>query len=297
MVAEFGGAETTDALFIAQLKEIAEQAQSSAHLQKWPPNLRGSPNVVVRSALFTVRRGARQQCNDIPIFVLGDDVTIFFSGEELRTEDEDVFNELLHRARGQSLHEPIEFSTYNLLHALLWPSNPEYYRRLPTHLERLHKGVLRVDSARRKCWLSLNLVRKLAWKNCPEGRGGIWQVWLEPEIRRLFWHNDFTLVPAADRMRLGPIAKRLMGFFGSHRRPHAMKVDAFRQLCGSKTQAKRKWRQLLQRALSELVEVGYLKKFQIDAGDRVRVTRVDRHALRFETRQVTQPSNLLPLIR
>jgi hypothetical protein len=76
-----------------------------------------------------------------------------------------------------------------------------------------------------------------------------------------------------------------------------MKVDAFRQLCGSKTQAKGKWRQLLRRALSELVEVGYLKKFQIDAGDLVRVTRVDRRALRFETRQETQPSNLLPLIR
>ena len=77
-------------------------------LPLWPNDLRGIPNAFARSALFNVanaRKGERSNVKRLEIAALRG-ISITYTGEELRQDDEDVFLQLLHIARDTELGQP-----------------------------------------------------------------------------------------------------------------------------------------------------------------------------------------------
>ncbi|MEN3294792.1 MAG: hypothetical protein V7642_4045, partial [Burkholderiales bacterium] len=69
-----------------------EEAFNIVQLPLWENQVRGLPNPLARSALFTVARQnePRQHLKERPITSVKG-VEIFYTGEELRQDDEDVF--------------------------------------------------------------------------------------------------------------------------------------------------------------------------------------------------------------
>lgn len=256
-----------------EVAAFAEKVRNStpSQLEIWPDEFRALPNESARSALFTVRRGARRYCEGITIAVLGEG-EIKYRGQELRTDDEDVWLQILHLARLQPLEEWVEFSPYAVLKALGWQTNGTYYKRLRTSLERMQATALQATSKRLAKTVSVSLIRKF---ECEEEGKPLekWRVWIERDMRQLFGSHNFTQLQWETRKRLSPIGKRLMDYFGSHREPFPVKVEKLRDLCGSETAVMAKWRQLVRVALEELKGSGFLLDWSIDGHDRVCVRR------------------------
>lgn len=256
-----------------EVAALADKVRSArpAQLEIWPEEFRAQPNESARSALFTVRRGKRRYYEGESIVVLGGG-ELRYRGQELRTDDEDVWLQITHLARVQPLEEWVKFSPYSILKAIGWPTNGIHYKRLRVHLERLQATVLMVTSKRLGVTVSISLVRR--FECVAEGKPlERWRVWLEREMRMLFGSHSFTQLEWERRKALTPIAKRLMDFFSSHREPWPVKVDKLREMCGSETKTLTKWRQQVDQALNQLVQVGFLADWKMDQHDRACVKR------------------------
>jgi hypothetical protein len=266
---------------VEESHDTSEQADEAStakgvvvHLPLWSGHQRGIPNEVVRSALFSVgnRRMKRTYQDGSEISVIGTG-RIRYRGEELRQDDEDVWLQVLHLARRQPLGEWVEFSAYGMLRELGWPPNGGSYQRLRECLERMQSTTLSVYSERLKEGFSVSLIRKFRWKSAKRGCPERWQVFIEPEMKELFGDLHYTRIEWEQRAKLGPLAKWLHGLYASHGRPYPIRLETIRDGCGSQTRELRFFKQKLKAALRELVAVGLLKEWRIDADDVIHVLR------------------------
>ena len=245
----------------------------------WPEPTRGLPNTIARSALFTVRyRNSRRRHLKGHVVAALSGITITYTGEELRQDDETVMLQLLHLARLQPLGEPVTFTPYSFLRSIRWPtSGRNHYDRLAACIDRLNATGINVAS--RTIRYGGSLVRKFSYMDDETGeRLPQWTVWLEPEIIRLFGADDYSRLHWEQRLQLKkPVSQWLHSFYAGHREPHALKVTTIMQLCGSSTRSVSSFRGALRRALDDLVRVGFLVEWRIDDDDLVHVVKADNN--------------------
>lgn len=100
---------------------------------------------MARSALFCVgsRKPRRQMKNEVIASL--EEATIRYTGAELRQDDEDVFLQLCHLARGRPVDDMIEFSAYAMLKSLGWGHSSKAYQRLRDCIDRLKANALKVS--------------------------------------------------------------------------------------------------------------------------------------------------------
>ena len=252
-------------------------------LPLWHDKVRGLPNPIARSSLFTVgnQNQPRQFFKTHRSIVSLAGFTLSFRGEELRQEDEDVFLQLTHLARNHVLGERVEFTAYSILKELGWKRSAEGYARLRLTLDRLQGAGLRVVSDNNSGGYQGALVRKFAWKDDSDTPLSHWAVWLEPEIVKLFGPNGYTQVWWAQRLRLrSALAKYLHGYYGTHEEPYPMKVETLRALTGSRTQRLGDFRKAIRVALEQLVKECFLDRWHIDGNDLVHVVRSPKNKMK-----------------
>lgn len=272
---EADGAREKNLDKVAKLRERAKVSEPSSvdavimQLPLWQESVRGLPNALARSALFTAanRSIEREQYKSRRIAAVRG-IEILYSGEELRQEDGDVFLQIVHLARQQPLGEIVEFSGYGLLKELGWSPSKGSYVRLRECIDRLSTTTVKVktDSAQlRDKGFGGSLIRKFEWDaDAARGTSQRWRVWLEPEIIYLFHENTYTKIDWKQRLKLPPLAKWLHQFYFSHRDPLGYKVGTLRELCGSRIAVLAKFRYKLREALDLLIEVGFLVSYHID---------------------------------
>lgn len=253
----------------------------ASQLPLWHEKVRGLPNPIARSSLFTVGNQ-----NEPRVFYKSHKTIqtlagclITYKGEELRQDDEDVFLQLVHLARNHVLGERVEFTAYSFLKELGWKKSAEGYARLRCTLDRLQGTGLRVTGEVIGGGFQGALVRKFAWKDDAENPLPRWVVFLEPEIIQLFAPNSYTQVWWEQRLRLkSSLAKYLHAYYATHEQPYPMKVETLRGLTGSRTSRLTDFRKALRKSLDQLVKERFLDSWQIDAGDLVHVIRSSRSA-------------------
>ncbi|WP_087660447.1 plasmid replication initiator TrfA [Caballeronia terrestris] len=254
-------------------------AATLTQIPLWPPNVRGMPNSLARSALFNVNKASapREHYRGKEIASV-DGTTITLKGEELRQDDADVFLEILHLARDTQLSERVEFTGYAMLKLLGWDTSSKGYARLVTTIERLQQSTVNVKFDGNKKGFQGQLVRKFLWRDGAEtGTDGKtrWTAYIEPEIASLFSHDDYTRLAREQRQRLkSELSKWLHSYYHTHAVPFSHKVAFIHQQCGSQTKALSHFRVNLKKALEELVRLGFLVSWRIDATDLVHVVRV-----------------------
>lgn len=251
----------------AQAKNRQSQKETAKvlYLPMWADLHRGSPNEIVRSALFNVRNRniKRRYLEDEPIVVFGDG-EITYRGQELRQDDEDVWLQLLHLVKLKPLGEWAEFTPYAMLKALSWPTNGGGYQRLRSCLSRLQATAVRIYSKRLGKGISLSLVKEFTWEDDEGGRLERWRVQISRDISQLFGEPYYSLLEWEQRKKLGPLAKWLHGFYASHQEPYPLKIETLQEVCGSEMAAATDFKKKLRRALNELKEVGFLKFWRIE---------------------------------
>lgn len=242
----------------------------SPQLPLWPKDMRGLPNVFARSALFGVanlRKGERQNFKRRTIAALKG-ITLVYTGEELRQDDEDVFLQILHIGRLQPLGTEVRFTAYSLLGELGWTRNSGSYKRLTDCLDRMTASSLAVTvegpNGGRENFTG-SLVRSFRWKESASGESlREWKILLEKEIISLFNPESYSRLDWKVRLKLPPLAKWLHTFYHSHERPFPYKVETFHVLTASGTAELRMFRHKLKKALALLVEHGFFVSASVD---------------------------------
>ena len=87
-------------------------------LPLWPEPKRGTPNAVLRGALFAAVHKDRQYMHRQELIAAQDGITIRYTGEQLDQADLDVWEQTLHLARTQALGTECYFTAHGFLKAL-----------------------------------------------------------------------------------------------------------------------------------------------------------------------------------
>lgn len=246
-------------------------------LPVWPETERRFPNELLRSALFNARHKTipRKFFKEEEIVVMFEG-KITYQGEELRQDDLIVWLQLIHLARKQPVGKAVEFTPYSFCKAINWAVNGHNYERLRECLRRMQTTSLSVYSKRLKRGVSLSMIPIFEWQDNKNNALKKYQVQLAPKLVELFQGVHFTQFEWEQRLKLPVgIATWLHGYYASHREPFPIKIVTIVEGSGISTKRERKAKELIERALEELKQVGFLKSWKI-VGDLVHVERSPR---------------------
>lgn len=260
----------------------AKLAATMMQLPLWPDELRRlpdafrcMPNEIFRSALFNARNRnlARTYFKHSKILVIGEGL-ITFTGEELRQDDETVWLQLIHLVKKFPPDHAVEFTPYSFCKAIRWSIDGNSYKRLRGCLDRMQATSLAVVSKRLKEGVSLSMIPIFAWKDNETGRAlRRYRVQVAPQLAKLFGDVHYTRIEWEQRLALPVgIATWLHGYLASHRNPYAIKIATIKSGAGMTTERASKVRELIEKALEELKNVGFLERGDI-VGELVYVKR------------------------
>lgn len=239
-------------------QEMKDLQLSLFDIAPWPDNMRALPNDYARSALFTVRnkRVPRSALQNHPIYSVNKNVTITYTGVELRAEDDElVWQQVLDYSKRSPLGEPIAFTFYELCKDLGWSINGRYYKKAEECLSRLQASSMSVSSERIGWLESLSLIHR--FRILERGtRSSRCEVMIDEEIIVLFAGDHYSKFMWEKYRKLSPTARRVFDYFVSHKEPYPLKLETFRLMCGSESIRPKKWREQVGAACDELCESG-----------------------------------------
>lgn len=230
----------------------------------WDESQRAMPVAFARGALFrAAAKGERKRIDGQIAAAPG--ISVKYTGEELRTDDEEVLMHLLHCLRGRSLRDPEQLKVQKYRHEWLRDLerniSASYYKALERSFDRLAEGTLKVTyrnpSTGKVYKVTQSVVRKVAIAD-REGPGARYTIWVEPEILQFFSDSeDYYQVTWQDRVRLGrPLSKWLHSTLQSLRLPVVeqieLKVADVYKLSGSEAASLTNFKQILRRCLEEM---------------------------------------------
>lgn len=242
-------------------EQIRVQQFSLFDLAPWGDDMRAMPNDLARAALFTTRnkkvpREVRQQH---VIFHVNKDVRITYTGIELRADDDElVWQQVLECAKRSPIGTPVSFTFYELCTELGWPINGRYYDKAEACLTRLQATAMQFSSGRIGRLESVSLIHRFRVLDRGKKTSRC-QVEIDDEMVMLFAGDHYSKFVWEKYRELSPTARRMFDYFASHKEPFPLKLETFRQMCGSDSARLKKWREQSCQACEELSESGLIK--------------------------------------
>lgn len=217
-------------------------------LTGWPDEVRGVPNITLRSALFGSSRSSSKAFLQRAEIYTQKPTQMRYTGPRLDQGDLDVWITLLHIARRKQMGKSFKTSAYELLKLQGKTDAGNNRKTLYKRLFRLAAGTLELsakhhsytgglidsihrDDQERKLVITLNL-----------------------ELSYLFGPNDFTRIDWSVRRALNskPLAQWLHGYFSTHAEPFPVSVETLSVMAGSLDASAASREQNLRRALDML---------------------------------------------
>lgn len=229
--------------------------------------LRSIPNDFARSSLFTARspKDDRVVMMNKELYSYSNTVVIMFSGIELRTyDDEIVWMQIINYAKSVQLGEAFELSLTELLESVGWPRNGTYYQKARDCITRLRANEILV---RNKTAFgtsgSMSLIHDYSTVNDKHGMPITYRITIHPNLIYLFAGHTFTNHLWAIYRKLSPVARRLADYVNSHKEPHPLALDVFRQICASNNKNARSWRSVVAKACKDIKEAKIVENAEI----------------------------------
>lgn len=240
---------------------------SAPTIPLWGEMLRGIPNALARSALFSCARPGDRRMYKGRVLSSLSNLEIQYTGEELLQRDADVWYHIIHLGRMVAAGDPVIIHARQTIGALGWSYSQRSYRDLADSIRRQQAcGVYIIDTGtegRRHVYQG-SLLTQMLGIDGGEGTDGTYAVGLDPQILNLFGPSSYTLVSLTQRMKLAPLGKWLHSFYSTHALPHPIKVTTLLNLCGSTMRTLFHFRAELKAALDDLISVGFLESWSLD---------------------------------
>lgn len=248
--------------------EMREAQLSLFDVAPWADHMRALPNDYARSSLFTVRnkRAPRYALQNHPVYSLGNDVNITYTGVELRAEDDElVWQQVMEYSKRSPVGEPIHFTFYELCKDLGWSINGRYYKKAEECLSRLQASAMQFESKRIGRLESLSLISRFRVLDRGK-RTSKCEVMIDEEMVVLFAGDYYSRFIWDKYRELSPTARRMFDYFSSHKHPFPLKLETFRLMCGSESTRPKKWREQVGSACGELSESGLVASAWVSDG-------------------------------
>lgn len=231
------------------VKEVGKKL-AQLMLPFWSDEVRAEANVLIRSALFAATKTSaeRQMVKNKEIAAL-DGIKICYTGQELNQYDAEVFEEVLHVAREQSLGTECVTTAYALLKALGVDDCGDSRDALWASIRRMVECSI---DARKGKGRMVGHLFDLAEKDDATGH---YRIRVSPDIARIF-AKDVTYLPRKllSAIRTSPNASWLCRFFLSHQNPLSYGYETLRVLSGSTDKNPRKAKYATKRALQKIAD-------------------------------------------
>lgn len=228
-------------------------------LPVWSNSSRGVPNIILRSALFAAIQGKDRRFIKDEMIAAYSGIEIKFRGEQLDQMDLDVFEHCMHLAKEQKAGKRCYFTAHAFLKAIGRSTGGEQHEWLKTTFLRLTGAVLDVRTPSGKVYFG-----SLIEGGCRDETTGEYEIWINSKLLKLY-EAGWTKTDWIQRTKLSrkPLAMWLHGFYSTHSKPVPIRPETIHKLCGSKNSNLSRFKTHLQKALSDLVECGALKKWEI----------------------------------
>ena len=241
----------------------------------WDESRRGVPNPFIRGGLFTTRKSAQRfEFKGEQIASLSN-ITVLYSGEELRQDDLSVWMAIVTLAKNKNLDRPIYFTAYSLIKDMGWRIHVASYARLKSSIERMKMTSMKISMNQGRGAYAGSLIRDYAFDALDDSGHEKWMVRLEPNIANLFVQDSTTLLEWEQRKCIGSRATLtlwLHTFYSSHREPIPYQIAKLHELCKSEEKRMSNFKMRVRESLEKLIEVGLLESYAI-TNDVVKVVR------------------------
>jgi hypothetical protein len=237
-----------------------KKKQPQLQLNLWSDSVRGVPNAVLRSALFSViRQGKRKSIFKEKLASSGN-ITVIFTGFKLDQADLDVWQRVIHLSK-EKLGQQVIFTANSFLSDINRAASGASYKWLKDSLTRLQSAVVEIKDG------SKTFSGQLIHNYYVDEQTKKIVVQLNPQLSFLLGNDQWTGLDWKQRKKLlgKPLALWLHSFYSSHSEPFEYKIETIWQLCGSETIELFKFKQNLSDALKDLSEAtGWLCKIEND---------------------------------
>jgi len=261
-----------------ELRKKIREFEQIPLLPDWPKKTRGVPNFCLRSALFGVFKRGRRRAVKGEIITAIKSISIRYTGWRLDQGDFDVMAQILHLQNHhleRTQENYIRFEIKTFLRAIGRQPGKSGREWLKDCIRRLTATAveINVDTNNRimdgKYIYAGSLVDEFYYNH----REQTYFVKINPKLATLF-DAGWTRLQWQQRLHLKTgLAKWLHGFYASHREPFPLKIITLKQLCGSDYKRLVDYRRNLRKAMDELIKVGAIQKWEIDAKDKLHVQR------------------------
>lgn len=234
-----------------------------------PNGKRNMPNDIARSSLFVAKAkdSTRAIIKRQTMFHLHKDISIVYTGEELRADDDElVWMEILNISQTVKLGDPFEFNIVDLIKSIGWSRNGHYYDKVRQCLSRLKATEVLFNNAKKYGVSgSFSLIQRYDVINDDQAVPTHYRMYLDPEIVFLFVSKNYSLHEWDVYRKLSPVARRLADYTQSHKTPNPLDITDFHALCGSENKNLRSWSQRVKKAIGELSEAGIIANGSINS--------------------------------
>jgi len=237
------------------------QTAEIIQLPLWGDTVRGTPNVLLRGALFSAIQSKDRKYMKREVLATVGELKIIYTGEQLNQTDLNVWEQAVHLARLHPLGNLCHFTAHSFLKSLGRSTGGDQHEQLKYEISRLSATDVAISYKEREYSGSL-VVDKTS-----DDETKRYVLQLNPKILKL-WRSGWTAVDWDQRLKLKrkPLALWLHGFYASHAKPYSMKVETLQKLSGSRNKDIYDFQKKLSIALSELVKIGAIKDFEIKDG-------------------------------
>lgn len=228
--------------------EPEQKQEIQPQLPMWGERVRGVPNSVLRSALFTAtKRGKRQYFEGVQIASV-DGIKVLFTGPRLDQADLDVWEQCLHIARTSALGVRISFTAHGFLKAIGRNTSGANHDWLKGAFRRLSTSLVELVDGKRAYWGTLISHGER------NDETGYFELELNPKIASLYNDDGWTGQDWEQRQRLQgkPLALWLHGFYSTHSHPFDYKIETLWKLCGSEAKELKEYKRTLSENLPHL---------------------------------------------
>ncbi|WP_226439827.1 plasmid replication initiator TrfA [Pseudomonas syringae] len=236
-------------------------------LTSWPDEVRGVPNITLRSALFGSSRSASNAFLQRAEIYTQRPTQMRYTGPRLDQGDLDVWITLLHIARQKQMGTSFKTSAYELLKLQGKTDAGSNRKTLYKRLFRLAAGKLEISA---KCHSYTGGLIDSIHRNDQEQK---LVITLNLELSNLFGPNDFTHIDWSVRRALNsiPLAQWLHGYFSTHAEPYPVSIGTLMMMASSINSSASSREQNLRRALDALKDASSLHgqtfSYEISSGN------------------------------
>ena len=234
-----------DGLFdsLTQYEDLPDQWRGR-YLWQWDDRTRVIPVDIAISALFTIgnNKVERRALQREPITILSRDYEMFYTGIELRQDDELIWLQLLHMARGyeRPLGSPIYFTPSRFLGEIGKSRNQENYKHLKESMARLQATTVELYSKQHKSTKTFRFVSYFGYQDERYIQLPAWKVLLDPRIFFMLDGKYHAQMNFECRKKLGNgLTAKLHSYYACHKKPMDRPIGDLFSLCyGSDAQVK-----------------------------------------------------------